>query len=71
MRIPGINFIKLWQKANGEKHKVASKLQLRKHDNQRKFCMKMFCEMAFLKQLFCHLSKKAARKYVDEIDAWW
>jgi hypothetical protein len=33
--------------------------------------MKMFCEMAFLKQLFCHLSKKAARKYVDEIDAWW
>ncbi len=62
MRTPGINFIKLCQKANGKKRKVASKLQVRKHDNQRKFCMKMFCEMAFLKRLFCHLSEKAARK---------
>jgi hypothetical protein len=38
----------------GEKCKVASKLQLRNH---RKFCMKMFCEMAFLKQLFVFCAK--------------
>jgi hypothetical protein len=28
----------------------------------------MFCEMDFLKKLFCHLRKKATHKYVDEID---
>ncbi len=31
----------------------------------------MFCEMAFLKQLFHHSHEKTTRKYVDEIDAWW
>jgi hypothetical protein len=46
---PGINLIKLWQKANGEKCRVASKLQFHKHGNQHKFCMKMFC--AFLSSL--------------------
>ncbi len=25
----------------------------------------------FFKAAFCHLSEKAARKYVYEIDAWW
>jgi hypothetical protein len=44
-------------------------LQLRKHGNQRKFRKKMPCENGFLKLLFCHLRKKAARKYVDEINA--
>jgi hypothetical protein len=56
----GINFFKLWRKANGKKRKVTSKLQLCKHSNQRNFCMKMSLEIAFFKAAFCHLRKKAA-----------
>jgi len=63
---------------NGEKRKVPSKFfkgflayykLLLVHGNQRKFRTKMFCEMAFFKQLFCHSREKAAHKYVDEIVA--
>ncbi len=65
----GINFIKLRRKANGKKRKVTRKFSKAFFGKQQKFCMKMFCEMAFLSlaHKICALCKKAARKLLMKL----
>ncbi len=66
-------FIKLWQKANGEKRKVTSKFFEAFFWHTAKslyeFCMKMFCEMAFLSfaRKSCASHEKAARKLLMKL----
>jgi hypothetical protein len=51
-------FIKLWQKANGEKRKVTSKFFEAFFGAQQKVCMN-FVQKCFVKWLFCHSREKA------------
>jgi hypothetical protein len=72
---PGVNFIKLWQNANGKMCKVASRaifLPISKkmaHALQKIFIGKSMVKLVFKnKQLICLSRRKVIHKNVDEID---
>jgi hypothetical protein len=58
----GINFIKLWQKVNGKKRKVARKFFEAFFGIQQKFCTN-FIQKYFVKWHFCHLRKKSGASH--------
>ncbi len=57
-----------WQKANGEKRKVTSKLEKKSELCAQKIFKAFLAYGNQQKAAFCHSHKKAEHKYVDKIE---